>query len=77
MKKKVAALLISFVVACSCIVSWIPQPANAVFLKDYMEQYRKEHTDPSAFYAAVITLKDKAISEYEEARDSSLVGGSP
>ena len=33
-----------------------------------MEQYRKEHTDPSAFYAAVITLKDKAISEYEEAR---------
>ena len=49
MKKKVAALLISFVVACSCIVSWIPQPANAVFLKDYMEQYRKEHTDPSAF----------------------------
>ena len=44
MKKKVAALLISFVVACSCIVSWIPQPANAVFLKDYMEQYRKEHT---------------------------------
>lgn len=68
MKKKVAALLISFVVACSCIVSWIPQPANAVFLKDYMEQYRKEHTDPSAFYAAVITLKDKAISEYEEAR---------
>lgn len=68
MKKKVAALLLSFMVACSCIVSWIPQPANAAFLKDYMEQYREENTDPSASYAAVITLKDKAISEYEEAR---------
>lgn len=68
MKKKLTALFLSFLTACSCFAIWIPQRINAAFLKDYIAQYRAEHADPSAAYAVIVTLEDKAISEYPEAR---------
>lgn len=68
MKKKLTAIFVSFMVFCSCLASWIPQTANAVFLQDYIEAYEQEAADPSATYAVIITFDDKGLSEYEAAR---------
>ena len=68
MKKKFASIMVSFLVACSCLAAWLPEAVGAAFLEDYVEQYRKDTTDPAAVYAVVLTLEDKPLSEYEAAR---------
>ena len=60
--------MVSFLVACSCLAAWLPEAVGAAFLEDYVEQYRKDTTDPAAVYAVVLTLEDKPLSEYEAAR---------
>lgn len=68
MKKNITALFISFVIACCCIASCMPQLVEAGYLKDYIEQYKADHTDPSATVAAIITVPQKSLSEYDTAR---------
>ena len=65
MKKKFASIVVSFLAACFCLTAWLPEPAGAVFLEDYVEQYMKDTTDPAAVYAVVLTLEDRPLSEYE------------
>ena len=68
MKKKFASIVVSFLAACFCLTAWLPEPAGAAFLEDYVEQYMKDTTDPAAVYAVVLTLEDRPLSEYEAAR---------